>query len=181
MVERILNHGAELIASSVFRSQSRESISIRVESAAVGPHREEQHPGITLFYGVELLVRRVFIRQHHSVCVSPFCVIDVCDRADAFEKSRFVRPSSSGLQPGLSAEPGPAPVALEEVAELKPGLAEKVGEGQITVRAKFSHDLVPVRAQLTLDVRKDDRLRLPIQHDLRPRRKERKALFNLAL
>src|SRR5665647_2333931 len=82
MVEGILNHDVEFIASGPLRSQSRESIGVRVEFAAVRPQREEQHSGIPLFDRGQLLIRRTVVREQPLVYVRAFCIVDMCQCAD---------------------------------------------------------------------------------------------------
>ena len=77
VVERVLNNDAQFIASSLFRSQSGEAIVVCVESAAVGPHGEEQHSGVPLFDRGEFLVSRTAIREQTLVSVRPLGIVDM--------------------------------------------------------------------------------------------------------
>jgi hypothetical protein len=128
MVKPILNDGDKLVACGLFIPQSGESIRVRIEFAAIGPQREEEHSGVSCLDCAELLVSRTVISQEPSVRANSVSVIDMGECPDSLEQSRFVTSSTSSRESGFTAQSGPAPVPLEDIAELQSGLVEKLGQ-----------------------------------------------------
>ncbi len=117
---------AELVAKDRLVAERVEALLEAGETACVVPQVEEEHAGIGLVRGVQLVVWRYFVGEETEVRVGPGRVIDVQESVDAFEERRFASRSSSFEQAGSAQDSRPGVVALVQLFDLPATLPQVV-------------------------------------------------------